>query len=150
MGLKKINSYYISKLNKNGTDIKQIYQFVTELTKGKNQKQGDKLRLNDNNKIPIIDDQSIENYANEYSIYIYASIGAAMAEKINYNTNYIKLNVLHANSLFLTPVTTSEIIKHINSLKNKCSAGVDTINTYTIKIINKHVLKPLKHIINLM
>lgn len=41
---------------------------------------------------------------------------------------------MHANSLFLTPVTTREIIKHIKSQKNKCSLGIDTINTYTTKL----------------
>lgn len=68
-----------------------------------------------------------------------------MADKINHTT---ELNLVHVILLFLTPVSTSEIITHINSLKNKCSSGIYTMKTITIKIINKHILKPLKHLIN--
>lgn len=52
--------------------------------------------------------------------------------------------------MYLRQTTNNELIKYINSLKNKCSPGPDQISTKIIKDIHEYILEPLKHIINLI
>jgi len=55
-----------------------------------------------------------------------------------------------ADSLYLAPVTSNEIIKHIASLKSGSSKGLDKISSEFIKRYHIYLLKPLVHIINLI
>ena len=52
--------------------------------------------------------------------------------------------------MYLTPTNENEIIKHINSLKNNYSFGIDRISSVVIKTLHRYIIKPLVHIINLI
>ena len=55
---------------------------------------------------------------------------------------------INNNSLFLTPVTESELKTLINALPNKLSSGYDNINNVLLKQLGESVLKPMTICVN--
>lgn len=83
--------------------------------------------------------------ANEFNDF-FSSIGLNLAQKI---TSIPQENETICNrSMFLRPVTESELITVIGSLKNTSSCGDDGITSITLKTYHTYLLKPLLHLIN--
>ena len=53
-------------------------------------------------------------------------------------------------SIYLKPVSGNDIIKQLSSLKNDSAPGKDNISVKLIKYVHLEIIKPLKHIINLI
>ena len=62
--------------------------------------------------------------------------------------DYLKNSNL--SSLFLAPVTPDEIEVIIKSLNNKKSIDFYSIPVFLLKILSRHIAKPLAHIVNLL
>ena len=90
--------------------------------------------------------QTIANGFNSY----FANVGTTLASKIP-KTNINPLHFLkerNLNSIYLKPVTTDEVTKIINKLKNS-SSGWDGVSPSVIKDTYPSFLEPLVHILNL-
>jgi len=85
------------------------------------------------------------NHCNDFFI----NVGINMAKKIPH-TDKIISNFVSKSSMFLSPVIRTELINHINLLKNDSAPGLDGITAKSIKLIHPHILQPLLHIINLI
>lgn len=78
----------------------------------------------------------------------YSEIGIEMANKIN-KPNITFHDNISEKSFHFTPVDNEEIIKHINSLKNFKSPGVDQIKSELIKYCIDAFTPLLTHLINI-
>lgn len=135
--------HYKNKLNNNKTNnLKETYKIISEVSNEKN-KESSNIKLVHNN-VEITDNKEIASIMNEFFI----NIGQNLAKKIDYGP---KITHKHLNeSLFLNPVSSNEIIEHINSLKNNSSPGPDKITSLTIKNSHTYIIEPIKHIFNLI
>lgn len=86
------------------------------------------------------------NFCNGY----FNEVAIDMAKIIPSPKDECKEDTTTMNSIFLRPVTESELIGIIGSLKNNSSPGHDGIQVKIIKQTNIEVLHPLLHIINLI
>lgn len=128
--------YYADKILSGNNRSRSTWQVVNEL-KGKNQSQKDF-------GIPG-DPQVVSNFVNQFMVEAAPKLvsklpknNSAQAQAITYNFN----------SMFLTPVTTSEILEIIQKLKDKKSSGFDEISTNLIKSCAEQIASPLCYIIN--
>ena len=97
----------------------------------------------------LTDSTEITNCFNEY----FANIGRKFHEKIdpaiNTNDNYHSYLTEPTNTQFkFNYVSEKEVLKIIDSLKNKASYGTDEISNKLLKSIKNEICKPLTLIIN--
>lgn len=78
----------------------------------------------------------------------FSDVGFEIVSKINNQNINIRESCSVEHNLFLNPVNTSEINKHINNLKNTSSCGRDRISVRLIKVCYEYVNRPMVHIIN--
>jgi hypothetical protein len=131
-------------LRQNKNNLVKSWKIIKEvINKKKKDHISDKFEINGK---MVTDKMSIANSFNEF----YVNVGSSLASKIpstNINpTSYILNENKH--SMFLTPVTHSEIFKIINDLK-ETSAGCDGIIAKVIKQNCELFIVPLCHILNL-
>ena len=112
-----------------------------------------------NNKSEVVEKLKINNLyeyrgkfiSEEFARY-FASIGKEYATRIpkpnKEFSHYLNQIQISQASIFLMPVTVSEIIKHINDLKPKKSSGIDEINNVLIKELRDTICEPLLIIFN--
>ena len=81
--------------------------------------------------------------ANEFNKY-FVNIGPELAEK-TYNQH---LTNNYKDSMFLDPITESEVEIEISNIKNNKSPGYDDINAKVIKLTGKEISTLLVHIFN--
>lgn len=99
----------------------------------------------DENNVAIKGDEDKVEAFNDYFI----NIGLQMKSRIS------KAQISHINegavndSLFLTPVSQNEVIKHIGSLKNASASGPDGMSVKLVKECHKYILQPLIYLIDL-
>ena len=82
----------------------------------------------------------------------FVNIGPDLAEKIKAPadmTMYDTMGDTNINTMFLNPVTEAEIIKIVNSFKNKNSTDYSHISMMLLKRIVKYIATPLTFICNL-
>jgi len=137
--------YYKSKLNEVGNNSRKIWQIMKEIT--------DTPKTNSNladinithENITLTENKSKSNAFNKYYTNICDTLCSARdVHPLNQNFKTLE------RSLFLLPITDSELIQHISSLKANSSYGVDNIPISCIKQ-NHHLFIPvLKHIFNLI
>ena len=111
------------------------------------------------NKLDSIDKIKVENIykADAQSITSafcnhFSKVGKSYAEKISKSNrkieDYIRNIEINNHSLFLTPITESELKSLINALPNKNSSGHDNINNVLLKQIKDSVVKPMTICVN--
>ena len=111
------------------------------------------------NKLDSIDKIKVENIykADAQSITSafcnhFSKVGKSYAEKISKSNrkieDYIRNIEINNHSLFLTPITESELKSLINALPNKNSSGHNNINNVLLKQIKDSVVKPMTICVN--
>ena len=100
-----------------------------------------------NDKILVNDKNKISNMMNKYFI----SIGndKKSTNQNDHTLSQIINRINNNNSIYLKPITSIELKKHICSLKSKNTCGVDEISTKVVKEIAPLIENPLLHIFNL-
>lgn len=141
---KSKHTYYENLITVNQNNMKKVYDIINDVTNEKTSKSNLLRIANDHGQL-FQDNKLMSNYCNEY----FANIGINMANKITKPKDYTHNLESNSNTMFLTPVTENELIKHIYSLKNNSAPGIDCITTKVIKFIHPFILRPLAHIINL-
>lgn len=142
---KSKNNYYKEQVLENKKNIKNIYKIISEAT-NENTVKNTKIRLVDSKGIAFPDTKQMANHSNDY----FANVGSNMLEQIIEPENFKFTLGNSLQSMYLTPVTENEIIKHIHSLKNRSAPGIDRVTTEIIKLVHNQILKPLVHIINII
>ena len=139
--------YYKLLAQKNANDPKKIWEVIKEATNDQMCKTEIKSVVNCNN-IEITDKKIIANEFNSY----FANIGKNLANRtvqVGNIENPGEESRL-VDSFFFNPISKSEIIKQINSLKNGVKGGEDCISSNIIKKYKDKLIKPLLHIINVV
>ena len=113
-----------------------------------------------NDKTSVIEHITVENVcyydakevADKFGEF-YSTIGAKLAQNIDKNeTNITKfLNKIKRSdkTMYLDPITPTEIKQLINKLPAKDSSGYDNISNNLLKHIKESVVSPLTYIFNL-
>lgn len=87
---------------------------------------------------------SAEEILNNINQYL---VSACPSMHVDNNKNFIENRV--EGSIFMTPVTPNEIVRVVQSLKNKKSVGEDEVPVSVLKAVAEEVSGPLTHIVNL-
>lgn len=85
--------------------------------------------------------------ANTFGKY-FANVGQNLAHAITKPVNPPPQRKSVNHSMFLLPVTESEIISKIRNLKPRKAPGIDMIRSETLKQISVQIAAPLSHLIN--
>ena len=141
------SNYYLSKCIEFKQNLKKLWTLINNAISKSNNKTDsiDKIRVGGNYRI---DAKSVTSaFCNHF-----ANVGKNYAEKITKSNKKIEdylWNIeINNNSLFLTPVTESELKTLINALPNKLSSGHDNINNVLLKQLGESVLKPMTICVN--
>ena len=136
--------YFNLKLEENKSNMKETWRILKEVIGVPNKSSISSTFLI--NGETVTDTNKIVNCFNDF----FVNIGKELASKLpRSNTdalNYIQSN--HPQSLFLSPITETEISDCIMRLKQG-SPGHDDIKPDVIKQCKDHITKPLAHIFNL-
>ncbi len=137
--------FYIKKVNDFRQDSKRLWKILKEIT-GKSY---DKSSLTDQFKI----DGNMTNKSHLISngfCKFYSDLGKTHAHKIGPSkklfTDYMSQPC--GNSIFLSPTSSSEIVKLTLKIKSKPSSGHDGISNILLKSIIKEISTPLSHVFN--
>lgn len=133
------------KVANSHNNLKQIYRIVTEATDGSLGSVSRSLKIKGRDGT-FSKDIDMANYCNEF----FTNVGLVMYEKINTPTAPYSPQYSCMASMFLRPVSENELISKINELKTNCSPGNDNVDSKTVKYFHKYLIKPLKHIINMV
>ena len=137
--------YYSDLIDENKHNIKKTWQIIKNIVnKNIMRKYQSKFKLSDGS---ITCDKSIVSEKfNEF----FTGIGPSLAKKIPKQTlsplNYLGNPIIQ--SIFLSEVTTNEIDKIIQSLKNG-AAGHDDITAANLKLVARSINQPLAYLCNL-
>ena len=137
--------HYSDLLNDNKNNVKRTWQILKSIVnKNKTTKIQDKFKLRDG--IFTSDKSMISTKFNEF----FNGIGPNLARNIQKQsvTPLSFMGQSWVNSIYLHEVTSEEIIKILQSLKNG-AAGYDGINASTLKLVSSLIVNPLRYICNL-
>ena len=139
-------TYYEKNFQKYKSDIKGTWSCINQMiNKSKTTKQVVKtFSVNGEN---ITDAKDIANEFNKY----YIDVGYNLASKIvnPENKSYTDYLYTSVEKSFMFQITNEEtIIKAINSLKPKCSYGIDRISNKLLKFLKYELARPLSQIMN--
>ena len=134
-------SYYLSKFNAIAGDVKKTWKTIKSILQSKSKSTGFKLNLGGET---ITDPTHISENFNEY----FASIGPTLAANIPLtNTNPLSYLTASPNSFMFFECTGNEVLKIINSLKNK-RKGLDEIPISIYKKIGDLIASHISNFIN--
>jgi len=138
--------YYEIKFNQSKNDIKRTWRTINDVLKRKNKKHTQTQFKIESGEI-VTDPQLISNHFNNF----FVNIGPKLAANIeNGDKEYhCYLSNPLQNSMFMSPITESEIIKVIDKFDANKGPGHDGINNLLMKKIAKEVCTPLAMIFNL-
>ena len=135
--------YFDNIIKNSASKSKTIWKIINSSIKNNlNQNSNEAVEIEVNNQLTT-DKPKISNKFNSYLINLPKSYDAVQS-------NIIQTPVLpnNENSIYLQPITISEMVETINSLKDSNSLGPDDISTKIIKLCAHQIAEPLTHIIN--
>ena len=140
-------SYYVQKCNEFRNDSKKLWSMINNVVGKSNNKNCVIEKLSVNN----IESTNAEIIVNKLAQH-FANIGKCYADKIQKSNtdidDYISRIPRNVKSVFIRPVTESEIEKIIVKLPCKSSSGWDGLSNKLLKNIKESLLLPLKIIVN--
>ena len=141
-------TYYLDQCIQHKSNSKKLWQTINHVIRKTNNKSEviEKLKINN------ITEHHGEVIAEELAKY-FATVGKVFANQIGppvkSEREYLNSIPVSTNSIFLAPVTTSEINRIITNMVPKTSSGIDEINNKLLKEIKSILLVPLEQIFNL-
>ena len=138
-------TYFENILEENKFNIKKTWNTLNKII-GKN---NDKSGLPNNfviNNTQIGDRQEVAEAFNIYFSKIGFQTGVNVPKVNTSFKSYMPKPLLH--SIFLAPVSPSDVLNTTQKLKPKTSSGFDCISTKLIKVTINEILEPLTHVIN--
>jgi hypothetical protein len=144
------HSYYSNLFESVKGNTRSLWNEVNKVT-GQNVKKTNvmSLQVEGENKT---DPQFICNEFNDYFLNVVNKLDINSDANVNIDTLYYE-NVFKTpkvnSSMFLSPVIAKDIIKVINSLKNRSAPGIDGISSTLIKRVHLKIVDVLLFIVNL-
>ena len=89
----------------------------------------------------------ITNQFNNYFINIGKTVSDAVPQSIHSSQFYCRTSVV--DSIFLSPVHTSELINVSKYLRGNASCGIDNVSCKVVKRVIHAIVLPLVHVFNL-
>jgi hypothetical protein len=126
-------------IDKNRKSSKAIWNSIANTMS--NSQHGNNINYITINNVTFNDPQKICDIFNDYFIDL------TQHDSTSHDFSDIQLSNPH--TIYLTPVTDSEIYNIIMTLKNSKSSGYDDITTTLIKLVAKNICRPITHIVNL-
>lgn len=137
--------YYKTKINEARNNYKKIWQILREATDSEIKVSYSKnIAIKSESNCLLKNPKDVANALNSY----FTNIGSKMASQIEKVASTENSDICHS-SIFLRPVSKSEIINHIGNLRNNSAPGPDDISVITVKNLHLQVAAPLAYIINL-
>ena len=137
--------HFTDLLNSHKDNKNKSWQIIENIVnRNKTRKMQDVFKLSDGTI--ILDGTLISNKFNEF----FTNIGPNMARKIP-GQDVSRLHFMGpalVNSIFLTHVTTDEMVEILKSLKNGAPRP-DEINAMSLKMVSSFIIEPLTYICNL-
>ena len=139
--------HYSMKCTEHRNNTSKLWRTINEVIKKTNNKTEviDALRINN------LEEKHGRKIVNELARY-FLNVGKNLAENMPLSkrsiNSYLKDVQSNSKSIFLSPVTPSEVMKIINKLMPKNSSGIDNINNKIIKELGPQICEPLCTIFN--
>ena len=140
-------SYYLDQCTQHKSNSKKLWQTINHVIR----KTNNKTEVIDKLKIDNITEHRGEVIAEELARY-FSTVGKEYARKIGPSSkseiDYLQAIPTSIKSIYLTPVTTSEVDRILSKMLPKTSSGIDEINNKLLKELKEVLLVPLEHIFN--
>lgn len=142
-------NYYNNSFRIHKNDMKNTWKTINE-TLG---------RIKGNNSLPtsithdnttVTDPTEIANVFNNYFINIGVKLASAIDNNNDYSTYKQYLIRPAGSNCTMEKVTETDVIAHINKMKNKSSSGYDGISNKMLKYVKNEISKVLALVINQM
>ena len=141
-------AHYLDQCRQHKSNSKKLWQTINHVIR----KTNNKSEVIEKLKIDNITEHRGEVIAEELAKY-FSTVGKVFANKIGPSVkserDYLNSIPVSTKSIFLAPVTTTEINRIITNMMPKTSSGIDEINNKLLKEIKSVVLVPLEQIFNL-
>lgn len=137
--------YYHNLLQENQNNIKETWNIIKQILQKQNKKMNypNFFRINNNN---ISDKKVIADSFNNFFSTIGKITSKAIPKSKKHYSNY--LTNPHKNSMFLEPISASDVLEVVRKMKSKNSSGHDEISTNLVKQSVQNIIIPLTHMIN--
>lgn len=147
------NKYYSRKIIECNNDSRKIWQTLKEITHAKQfRSQIDELTIDGQSVNFNLDPKTIADHANTFFTNIGSKLASKIQENINCNTKTPPSDDNPREETYkkftLKEVLMEDIIKEIDSLKERTSPGYDKIPCKLLKSLKSHIAVPLKFLIN--
>ena len=137
--------YYAEKCSENKKNSRQLWRTINNIIRRSN----NKTEVIEKLKISNLMEYNGQRIANELARH-FSTIGKEYAKNMKKSNRplaeYLKMIPNHATSIFMSPTTTNEITRLIQSLPPKNSSGIDNINNKILKEIATYIATPLMQI----
>jgi hypothetical protein len=144
-------TYYENRLKQSSGNAKDIWKIVNEITARNSAIRTPINKLKLGNEI-VTDSPTMANMFNKY----FTNIASSLMEEMNCSAvtegRDISLNAVNGRSNCLTElenITEGELGFYIDELKNYTAVGPDEISVEILKGAKRHILAPLRYLINL-
>ena len=139
-------NYYQSMLEINKSNMKKTWEFLKKAIGNQNDKAIIPQMMKINNE-QVSENTQIADSFNKY----FASIGATTGQNVPISkstyTDFLQKPI--ANSMYIEPVESYQVIEVVKKLKPKNSSGHDEISTKLVNNTISNIILPLTHIINI-
>ena len=139
--------YYTDKCTEYCNNTKNLWKIINKIVS----KTNNKCEIIDYIKVDKIRCYSSQLIANEFGKF-FSNIGKRYAENIldskHKREHYLDKIESQPKSIYLEPMTISEIERMIDKLPNKTSSGYDNVNNVLLKKLKVELLQPLMIIFN--
>ena len=139
------NNYYLTYFRENSGNIKKVWKGINNLLGRKVKSQVPSSILI--GEVTETDPLTIANTFNNYYASVAEKIRAEIPRNLRLYSVYLKNP--NPNNLFLSPVTTGEVLRCIMSLDSSKASGPYSIPSRVLSAINDIISAPLADIINL-
>ena len=138
-------TYYKNILEENKFNIKKIWSILKQAIGKTNNKSNFPNSFNIKN-VTVTDKQEASEGFNDF----FSKIGLHTSHSVPKTNTCFKsyMPPLLPNSIFIEPVSHSDVLNSVNKLKSKASCGYDNVSTKLLKESIQYIIEPLTHIIN--
>ena len=139
--------YYMESCRAHKHNMRNLWRTINKII----HKSHNKTEVIEKLKINNIEEHHRELIAEEFASY-FSGVGKKFAEQMptpqKNLREHMKNIVMEQSSIFMTPVTKSEVERHLKNLKPKNSSGLDNINNKLLKELVDCISEPLAMIFN--
>lgn len=137
------NLYFKNKLGNAGRDLGKVWKLINEITEEDYNRNTPSISIANGNGSTTDDPAQVASILNKY----FTNVGPSLQENIPSDSTPMPEKI-NNSSLFLSPVTDTEVASLIKQLKSKSANGLDDISTEALKSVSDSITPVLTHLIN--